>query len=176
MRIDGSRVPTADRNLSRRLSSHRIDQRPALTPTLDVVQHDGKAYSSVAAFGARMGSGHQPDSPRCRVNIGAAWGPHRNRKRPSPATTTNHGGPETNGLNLSQGNQPRAESIDTVGVTGSIPVSPTQEPPRFWGVQLFPGVSRAALGPHERWLRPLALVPVWPRCGPSGTRGAAVAS
>src|SRR5207302_2569474 len=42
--------------------------------------------------------------------------------------------------------------LDTVGVTGSIPVSATHEPPRFWGVQSFPGTSRAVLGPHERWL------------------------
>jgi hypothetical protein len=39
---------------------------------------------------------------------------------------------------------------------------------RFRGLQSFPDLSRAALGPHERWLRWLFAVRLWPQCGPSG--------
>jgi hypothetical protein len=75
--------------------------------------------------------------------------------------------PETNGSNVSGTNQLVLESIDTVGVTGSIPVSPTNGGPVFRGLQAFPGQSWAALGPLERWLCWLRTVRLWPRCGPA---------
>jgi hypothetical protein len=55
--------------------------------------------------------------------------------------------------NASKRNQRSGESIDTVGVTGSIPVSPTLGGPVIRGLQSFPDLSRAVLGPHERWSR-----------------------
>ena len=41
--------------------------------------------------------------------------------------------------------------LDTVGVTGSIPVSPTNGGPEARGLQSFPDLSRAVLGPRKRW-------------------------
>jgi hypothetical protein len=75
--------------------------------------------------------------------------------------------------NLSEVNQPSGESIDTVGVTGSIPVSPTLGGPVFRGLQSFPDLSGAVLGIHERWLRWIATVRPWPRCVPTSHAGVA---
>jgi hypothetical protein len=106
---------------------------------------------------SRTGSGHMGATPQPKRTIASEGNQHW-RFRKSGIS------------NVSGSNQRPAESIDTVGVTGSIPVSPTLGGPGFRGLQSFPEISRAALGPHERWVRWLAMVPVWPRCGPAPRR------
>jgi hypothetical protein len=46
----------------------------------------------------------------------------------------------TNDIASNQRHQRRAENVDTVGVTGSIPVSPTLEGPGFRGLRHFRNV------------------------------------
>jgi hypothetical protein len=112
--------------------------------------------------GWQIGSGHMGATPQPNRTV-ASDDNQRRRFRNSGVS------------NLSGINQRSGESIDTVGVTGSIPVSPTPEPPRFWGVQSFPGMSRAALGPHECWLALASdgsgVARMWPHGGDSSARG-----
>jgi hypothetical protein len=109
---------------------------------------------SVRVHCSQIGLGHMGATAQPKRTI-ASYDNQRRRCRKSGIS------------NVSESNQRSGESIDTVGVTGSIPVSPTIGGPRFWGLQSFPDLSRAALGPRERWLRWLRTVPVWPRPGPT---------
>src|SRR6266702_3482411 len=104
--------------------------------------------------GWQIGSGHMGATPQPNRTV-ASDDNQRRRFRNSGVS------------NLSGINQRSGESIDTVGVTGSIPVSPTNGGPVFRGLQSFPELSRAVLGPHERWLCWIVTVRPWPRCGPT---------
>ena len=64
---------------------------------------------------ARLASGHMGATPQPKPTV-VSRGNQRRRSRNSGKS------------NLSESNQRSRESIDTVGVTGSIPVSPTKTP------------------------------------------------
>jgi hypothetical protein len=49
------------------------------------------------------------------------------------ANAANQGGATTNDIVTNERHQRRAENVDTVGVTGSIPVSPTKHRPEEIG-------------------------------------------
>jgi hypothetical protein len=83
----------------------------------------------------------------------ATWGPPQPNRTVASDDNQRRRFRNSGVSNLSGINQRSGESRDTGGVTASIPVSPTHEPPRFWGVQSFPGLSRAILGPRKRWSR-----------------------
>jgi hypothetical protein len=82
-----------------------------------------------------------------RRSARATWGPRRSRNRPSPVTATNVGGRGILGHPTPVGATKRSgESIDTVGVTGSIPVSPTTYRPRFPGPVAVSGAGSRSPG------------------------------
>jgi hypothetical protein len=88
----------------------------------------------------------EPAGPR-----GGHAGVERDRRQPRQPTWE---APKTNGSNASEGNQRFRESIDTVGVTGSIPVSPTMRP-GITGLE-WPGPYsvRVGVGLRSRSSRP----------------------
>jgi hypothetical protein len=102
---------------------------------------------------SRTGSGHMGATPQPKRTVASDDNQHRKCRKSGTS-------------NVTEGNQRSGESIDTVGVTGSIPVSPTNGGPVFRGLPSFPDLSRAALGPHERWLRWIETGRSWPGCGP----------
>jgi hypothetical protein len=102
----------------------------------------------------RTGSGHMGATPQPKGTVASSDNQRRKFRKSGVS-------------NVSESNQRSGESIDTVGVTGSIPVSPTIGGPGLRGLQSCPDLPRAVLGPRERWVRWLAMVPVSPRCGPT---------
>jgi len=141
-------VDSVDQNISSTVEGRRL------------LMAEARAWLSWWPVGSvhcsRTGSGHMGATPQPKPTIASGDNQHR-RFRKSGVS------------NLSESNQRSGESIDTVGVTGSIPVSPTNGGPVCRGLQAFPGQSRAALEPHERWLRWMVTVRLWPRCGPTAT-------
>ena len=110
-----------------------------------------------------IGSGHMGATPQPKQTIASHDNQHR-RSRKSGVS------------NVSKANQRSGESIDTVGVTGSIPVSPTNGGLGFRGLQSPQGPVWAALGPHERWLALVGhesgVAPMWPQSlGEGGLTG-----
>ncbi len=63
----------------------------------------------------------------------------------------------------------RVDRLHTAGVTGSIPVSPTNGGPGFRGLPSFPELSWVTWGPRRRWGRWLLSDLAFPDGGPIGT-------
>jgi hypothetical protein len=118
--------------------------------------HDGRAGFDVVVLDPVRGadcSGHMGATPQPNQTV-TSDSSQRRRFRKSGLS------------NVIGSNQHSGESIDTVGVTGSIPVSPTNGGPRNTGPPIISGSSRAALAPRERWLRWLFTA----GCGPDVAR------
>jgi hypothetical protein len=136
----------------------------------------GRLVSCRAALTSRLKSMVGPDS-RCIVDlVQSANSPQEFRKRSKLAVISQHWSTQRRPANTGlRGLRARScgtrdscpEQLDTVGVTGSIPVSPTNGGPGFRGLQAFPRRSRAAPGSLERRLCWLRTVRLWPRCGPA---------
>jgi hypothetical protein len=80
----------------------------------------------------RTGSGHMGATPQPKGTVASSDNQRRKFRKSGVS-------------NVSESNQRSGESIDTVGVTGSIPVSPTNGGPGFRGLQSCPDLPRAVL-------------------------------
>jgi hypothetical protein len=127
---DSARLRTAGRWISLRVKRPspirtEIYVRRSLWPT-EHFQHDGSATScrddDVALDVVVAG----PHTDTCGSSW-ATWVPRRNRQETVASGGNQRGRCRKPGVsNVSRTNQRFGESIDTVGVTGSIPVSPTR--------------------------------------------------
>ncbi len=100
---------------------------------------EGLAVVVVGPFGALLaGSGHMGATPQPNQSI-ANHGNQRRKVRKSGIS------------NVSERNQRSGESIDTVGVTGSIPVSPTTRNRRITGVEALDTASATNSSAPASW-------------------------
>jgi hypothetical protein len=101
----------------------------------------------------RTGSGHMGATPQPKRTVASSDNQRRKFRKSGVS-------------NVSESNQRSGESIDTVGVTGSIPVSPTTKPPDS-------GASshvRIFLGPFSGHASVGCVGWRWFRCGPDVAR------
>jgi hypothetical protein len=80
----------------------------------------------------------------CQRRLGATWGPHRNRYRPSPATTTTRRSQKPTYSTPAEAIQQDLESIHTVGVGGRVGRCIALSRPR--GSRLHPVATHSSEG------------------------------
>jgi hypothetical protein len=99
---------------------------------------------------SRTGSGHMGATPQPKRTVASEDNQHRKCRK--------------SGLsNVTEGNQRSGESIDTVGVTGSIPVSPTfQMPYVYWSRGTWPEVRTCCRAIHVLSSQAVLSIPGWP--------------